>query len=108
MRIPRLHLDTTLTPGAELVLAEDRAHYLTRVLRSSLEMHLESVGRQQVRIAAADLELTLADGERIHTESSVKYDAAMVERLMTVAGFARVSTATDRAGRFAVHVARAA
>jgi uncharacterized SAM-dependent methyltransferase len=71
-------------------------------------MHLESVGRQQVRIAAADLELTLADGERIHTESSVKYDAAMVERLMTVAGFARVSTATDRAGRFAVHVARAA
>lgn len=33
MRIPRLHIDTTLSPGAELVLAEDRAHYLTRVLR---------------------------------------------------------------------------
>lgn len=81
---------------------------LWNAARSRVEMHLESVGRQQVRIAAADLELTLADGERIHTESSVKYDAAMVERLMTVAGFARVSTATDRAGRFAVHVARAA
>lgn len=75
--------------------------------RSRVEMHLESRGRQRVRIAAAGLDLDLADGERIHTESSVKYDPAMVERLLATAGFARVHTATDHAARFAVHVARA-
>lgn len=94
--------------AADFEPARFRHVALWNAARSRVEMHLESVGRQQVRIAAAGLELTLADGERIHTESSVKYDAAMVERLLTAAGFARVATVTDRAGRFAVHVARAA
>lgn len=94
--------------GADFEPTRFRHVALWNAARSRVEMHLESVGRQQVRIAGAGLELTLADGERIHTESSVKYDAAMVERLLASAGFARVYTATDRAGRFAVHVARAA
>jgi uncharacterized SAM-dependent methyltransferase len=59
-----------------------------------------------MRIAARSLDLDLADGGA-STESSVKYDPAMVERLLATAGFARVHTATDHAARFAVHVARA-
>jgi uncharacterized SAM-dependent methyltransferase len=47
----------------------------------------------------------MGDGERIHTESSVKYDRAMVDRMLTAAGFARARTVTDRGERFAVHVA---
>ena len=50
---------------------------------------------------------TLAAGERIHTESSVKYDEAMVERLLAASGYRRERTFTDAEGRFAVHLARA-
>ena len=38
-------------------------------------------GEQQVRIAALDLEVTLDAGERIHTESSYKFNDADVAGL---------------------------
>jgi len=38
-------------------------------------MHLVSLSRQTVRIAAADLDVTLEEGESIWTESSYKYEA---------------------------------
>lgn len=73
---------------------------------SRIEMHLESTCAQRVWIRALGLELRFARGERIHTESSVKYDLAHVERLLCAAGFAREATYFDPERRFAVHLAR--
>lgn len=74
---------------------------------SRIEMHLESTVAQWVRIDALDLTVDFAAGERIHTESSVKYDLSHVDRLLDAAGFVRAITRTDDAGLFAVHLARA-
>jgi L-histidine N-alpha-methyltransferase len=54
---------------------------------SSVEMHLKSVKRQTVRVRAAGVEVTLASGETIWTESSRKYSLAELDRLATDAGF---------------------
>ncbi len=45
-------------------------------------------------------------GERIHTESSVKYDRAHVDRLLGESGFTREQTFEADDHLFAVHVAR--
>lgn len=94
--------------GADFDLARFRHVALWNPTRSRMEMHIESVGAQQVRLGDVAAAIRFADGERIHTESSVKYDLAMVDRILGTAGFARSHTFTDDAGRFAVHVARAA
>jgi uncharacterized SAM-dependent methyltransferase len=74
--------------------------------RSRVEMHLESLGYQVVAVEALGLRVSFRDGERIHTESSVKYDAAMVDALLGGAGFRRERSWRDDDGRFAVHLAR--
>ena len=40
---------------------------------SRMEMHLESLGAQQVFLPMLDMDVTFAAGERIHTENSYKY-----------------------------------
>jgi uncharacterized SAM-dependent methyltransferase len=52
-----------------------------------VEMHLVSVRRQRVRIAAADFELTFEADETVWTESSYKYDARQVLADGMAAGF---------------------
>ena len=52
-----------------------------------VEMHLESLRPQTVRIARADTAVAFARGERIWTESSYKYDAAEIARMGARAGF---------------------
>jgi L-histidine N-alpha-methyltransferase len=74
---------------------------------SRMEMHLESRVDQVVRIRALKLNIPFRSGERIHTESSVKYDRPMVERLLGSSGFALEQTFLDRDARFALHLARA-
>jgi len=73
---------------------------------SQIEMHLESVGAQSVRVDALGRSYQFADGERIHTESSVKYDLARVDRLLAASGFVRERTFEDDDRLFAVHLAR--
>jgi dimethylhistidine N-methyltransferase len=73
-------------------------------LSSRIEMHLESDGDQVVAIDALDVRVRLRDGERIHTESSVKYDDAMVDGLLRASGFRRTRTFLDDGARFAVHL----
>ena len=73
--------------------------------QSRIEMHLESIGAQVVAIEALGLRVRFRDGERIHTESSVKYDDAMVDAMLWAAGLRRAATFTDERGWFAVHVA---
>lgn len=73
---------------------------------SRIEMHLESQVGQKVQIADLNIEVTFEQGERIHAQSSVKYDFAMVDRLLLGAGFTREQTWQDRDRMFAVHLAR--
>jgi L-histidine N-alpha-methyltransferase len=54
---------------------------------SSVEMHIRSLKKQIVSIPAADLSVTLLEGETIWTESSHKYSLAEVSRIASEAGF---------------------
>jgi L-histidine N-alpha-methyltransferase len=74
---------------------------------SRVEMHLESTIAQEVALEALGLRVPFERGETIHTESSIKYDLAHVDRLLSRGGFARETTYFDDARTFAVHLARA-
>lgn len=72
--------------------------------RGCIESFLESRGRQRARIAALDLEIVLEPGERIHTESSYKFDDADVDALAAAAGLRRGKRWDDRDDRFSVYL----
>jgi L-histidine Nalpha-methyltransferase len=76
--------------------------------QSRIEMHLESLVAQDVRIDALGISIHLEAGETIHTESSVKYDLARVGRLLEAGGFSPTAVYLDHARRCALHLARAA
>lgn len=73
---------------------------------SRMEMHLESTIEQAVAIDALELAVHFDEGERIHTESSIKYDDARIDRILGAAGFSRELTFKDDAERFALVLAR--
>src|SRR5437763_3159661 len=75
---------------------------------SRMEIYLESLVEQQVRIDALGLTLHFARGERIHTENSYKYTPHMIDDLMADGGFRLERTWTDDRRWFAVHLARPA
>jgi len=54
---------------------------------SRIEMHLESLREQYVRIPAAKLLLHFARGETIHTENSYKFTQNTISALLDDAGF---------------------
>ena len=74
--------------------------------RSRVEMHLESQGAQEVHLSAIDLTVHFRDGETLHTESSHKYDAHSVERLLAQSGFALEARFLDPREWYAVNLAR--
>ena len=92
--------------GADFDLARFRHVARWNDRASRVEMHLESVGAQAVTVRDLGITVGFADGETIHTESSVKYDLPRVDALFTAAGLTRVRTVTDPEERFAVHLAR--
>jgi dimethylhistidine N-methyltransferase len=65
-----------------------------------MRIHLASLVEQTVEIQALGIRASFAEGETIHTEDSRKYDLASIDRLAVAAGFERVRTWTDTAGRF--------
>jgi L-histidine Nalpha-methyltransferase len=67
-----------------------------------VEMHLESLKDQTVRIEAAGLTVSFARGERIWTESSYKYEPEQIDEMGERAGFLPVAHWIDRAARFAL------
>jgi L-histidine Nalpha-methyltransferase len=69
---------------------------------SRVEMHLVSVRTQDVRVAASDLSIRLAEGEWIWTESSHKYTAEQVIQEGRRAGFERATQWTDDRAGFAL------
>jgi len=74
---------------------------------SRIEMHLESLGAQRVRLAALDFEVDFAAGESIHTENSYKYQPGQAEAMLDASGFAPAATWTDARGWFTVCLGRA-
>lgn len=73
-----------------------------------VEMHLESRRDQRVAIRAAGLEVSLAAGETIHTESSYKFSLDQVAALAAETGFELRRTWMDSGGRFASNLLIAA
>ena len=65
-----------------------------------VEMHLESLADQRVRIS--DGEIDFARGERIWTESSYKYEPQDVDEMGRAAGFVTTERWTDEDARFAL------
>jgi len=65
-----------------------------------VEIYIESRFAQVVALPALDMEITFAEGERIHTENSYKYDAAELDALAERTGFHCLRRWTDAAGRF--------
>ena len=93
--------------GADFELERFRHVALWNEAASRIEMHLESLEAQRVTLKALGLSLTLEPGERLHTESSVKYDLPHVRRLLRGAGWTLEQTWMDEPGWFGVHLARA-
>lgn len=65
-----------------------------------IEIYIESLKDQRVRIEKLDLEIEFANGELIHTENSYKYDKAGIEQLAAATGFALSRTWLDSQERF--------
>ncbi len=99
------HLNRVL--GAQFDEARFRHVALWNSQASRIEMHLESLVDQVVPISQLRLQVPFVAGERIHTESSIKYDLPRVDALLTRAGFSPAHTFTDEREWFAVHLARA-
>jgi dimethylhistidine N-methyltransferase len=74
--------------------------------RSRMEIYLESLTNQVVRINLLNLSIPFARGERIHTENSYKYTLEGVRSMLTEAGFETANTWCDPCNWFAVHLAR--
>ena len=73
-------------------------------VRSRVEMHLVS-SRDQVAHLAGH-EYSFARGERIHTESSYKYDLEPFRRLAAETGFTPLEAWTDAERMFSLHYVR--
>ena len=72
--------------------------------RGSVDSFQESTCEQRVRIAAIDAEIPFAQGERILTESSYKYEREDVRAMAAESGFRVSADWTDSAGRFSVNL----
>jgi dimethylhistidine N-methyltransferase len=94
----------------ELDAEFDPARFRHRVIwnfaQSRIEMHLESARNQRIRIGAAQLDVYLEKGERIHTENSYKFTDATIRLLLQDAGFEVEQTWTDERGWYSVTLAR--
>jgi dimethylhistidine N-methyltransferase len=100
-----VRLNRQLGADFDLDLFRHLARWNARASR--IEMHLESLAQQVVRIPALGLTVELRAGERIHTESSYKYTLRMVKRMLGAAGFTWQQAWTDPRGWFALHLAGA-
>ena len=73
---------------------------------SRIEMHLESLRKQTVRIADLDLAISFDKGETIHTENSYKFTDKMVRNILADSSLLLEQTWSDERRWFAVHLAR--
>jgi L-histidine Nalpha-methyltransferase len=91
--------------GAEFDLESFQHQIRWNPEESRIEMHLESLIEQRVRIPALDLEVSFSEGETIHTENSYKFRLNEVEEMLGAAGFVNPQRWRDESGWFAVYLA---
>lgn len=72
-----------------------------------VEMHLVATRAQRIVIEAADVDVAMAPGESIWTESSYKYEPDDLGTLLATSGFSVGSQWIDSEGRFALIYATA-
>ncbi|HEY9285395.1 MAG TPA: L-histidine N(alpha)-methyltransferase [Pyrinomonadaceae bacterium] len=65
-----------------------------------VEIYVESLRAQRVRVRELGLTVSFDEGEWTHTENSHKYDPAQLKSLAASTGFRLSRTWTDAAGRF--------
>jgi dimethylhistidine N-methyltransferase len=83
-----------------------RAFYNEGVGR--IEIYIESLLKQTVRIEKLDLEVQFESGELIHTENSYKYDLAGIAKLAAATGFECSHSWFDSQERFSSNLLLAA
>jgi dimethylhistidine N-methyltransferase len=97
--------------GADFDTENFRHKVLWNPGESRIEMHLESLTAQRVRIpespGGAPLMIDFASGETIHTENSYKFTPGAVNALLTSAGFRATRSWQDPQHLFAVTLATA-
>jgi L-histidine N-alpha-methyltransferase len=97
--------------GADFDVESFRHRVLWNAAESRIEMHLESLVAQSVRVPASDaggaFRIDFASGETIHTENSYKFTTAGVEELLASAGFRLTRSWQDPQRLFAVTLATA-
>jgi L-histidine N-alpha-methyltransferase len=93
--------------GADFDLSRFAHRAVWNAEESRVEMHLVSDGRQQVRIAGTDVDLTFEDGESIWTESSYKFEMADVVERFARTHFSPIAQWVDESARFGLTLARA-
>lgn len=91
-------INRELGGGFDLRAFRHRAFYNEAMGR--IEIYIESLFKQQVRIENLDLEVEFDAGELIHTENSYKYDIAGIAQLAASTGFACSRTWLDSQERF--------
>ena len=74
--------------------------------RRSSSARPESLRPQAVQLKSLGMTVKFANGERIHTENSYKYNLTMVSNMLTSAGFNLDRTWFDDRKWFALHLAR--
>jgi dimethylhistidine N-methyltransferase len=88
--------------GGHFDIRAFRHHAVWNAALSRMEMYLVATRRQQVRIAAIDLAIDLAEGDSIWTETSYKYQAREIVTLAEGAGFRETDQWIDAANPFAL------
>ncbi|WP_420336523.1 L-histidine N(alpha)-methyltransferase [Roseibium sp.] len=86
--------------GANFDLSRFKHKALWNAEESRIEMHLESIVDQTVRIG--DTDIRFAGGETIHTENSHKYDEESFAEIASASGWRVLDTDTDPDGLFSV------
>lgn len=72
--------------------------------RGCVDSFLQATSAQRVRIEAIDLEIDFERGDRIHTESSYKFDDRDIDGLAGATGFRRTKCWSDPQERFSVYL----
>jgi dimethylhistidine N-methyltransferase len=88
--------------GGDFDVAAFRHRAVWNPALSRMEMYLVATRSQRVRVDAIDLELDIAEGEAIWTESSYKYHADEIVTLVEGAGFRETRQWIDAADPFAL------
>ncbi len=98
-----VRLNRELDANFDLDAFAHRARW--NAVESRIEMHLESLTAQTVRVAGEDI--VFAKGETIHTENSYKFTSEGLAALLAGAGFSIDHIMHDPDHRFAVTLAEA-